>query len=69
MSLQQATTAANRFGLGARPGELAAAAGDSRGWLLAQLRTDPRAPSQFAGLRLADARFAASAPRTQAAAV
>ena len=50
MSLQQATTAANRFGLGARPGELAAAAGDPRGWLLAQLRTDPRAPSQFAGL-------------------
>lgn len=50
MSLQQAATAANRFGLGARPGELAAAAGDPRGWLLAQLRADPRAPSVFAGL-------------------
>ena len=50
MSLQQAATAANRFGLGARPGDLAAAAGDPRGWLLAQLRIDPRAPSRFAQL-------------------
>jgi uncharacterized protein (DUF1800 family) len=33
-----AVIAANRFGLGARPGELAAAASDPRGWLLAQLR-------------------------------
>ncbi|MCA1715020.1 MAG: DUF1800 domain-containing protein, partial [Gammaproteobacteria bacterium] len=50
MSLQQAATAANRFGVGARPGELAAAAGDPRGWLLAQLRIDPQARPVFAGL-------------------
>ncbi len=32
-----AAIATNRFGLGARPGELARAASDPRGWLLAQL--------------------------------
>ena len=30
--------AANRFGLGARPGELASLSGDPRGWLTAQLK-------------------------------
>src|SRR3569623_1618110 len=35
-----ALLAANRFGLGARPGELAAIGSDPRGWLKAQL--DPR---------------------------
>ena len=30
--------AANRFGLGARPGELASIGGDPRGWLIAQLK-------------------------------
>src|SRR5882757_11481904 len=34
----QAEIAVLRFGLGARPGELAAAAGDPRGWLLAQIK-------------------------------
>jgi uncharacterized protein (DUF1800 family) len=33
-----AAIAANRFGLGARPGELAAIGSDARGWLKAQLR-------------------------------
>src|SRR2546429_2172769 len=33
--------AANRFGLGARPGELAAIAADGRDWLKAQLRAGP----------------------------
>src|ERR1700756_545014 len=33
--------AANRFGLGARPGELAAIAGEGRDWLKAQLRAGP----------------------------
>ena len=43
-----ATAAVNRFGLGAKPGELALAR-DPRDWLRAQLRTGPdRAP--FAGL-------------------
>jgi uncharacterized protein (DUF1800 family) len=37
--------AANRFGLGARPGELAGIAGDERDWLRAQLRTRPPALS------------------------
>lgn len=36
----QAVTAFNRFGLGARPGDLAAAASDPRGLLLEELRTE-----------------------------
>ena len=35
------TIAANRFGLGARPGELAAIGGDGRDWLRAQLTQRP----------------------------
>ncbi|PNS09532.1 DUF1800 domain-containing protein [Solilutibacter silvestris] len=37
MARDAALTAVNRFGLGARPGELADATSDPRGWLLAQL--------------------------------
>jgi uncharacterized protein (DUF1800 family) len=37
--LPGAVTAFNRFGFGARPGDLAAAAGDPRGFLLDELRT------------------------------
>lgn len=47
MALDRAASASNRFGLGARPGALAAP-GDPRDWLLAQLR--PVSPSAFAGL-------------------
>ena len=36
-----AAIAANRFGLGARPGELAVVGGDPRGWLRAQLSAPP----------------------------
>ncbi len=36
-----AAIATNRFGLGARPGELAACADDPRGWLEAQLKGAP----------------------------
>jgi uncharacterized protein (DUF1800 family) len=36
--MMQAEIAVLRFGLGARPGELAAAAGDPRAWLLAQVK-------------------------------
>jgi uncharacterized protein (DUF1800 family) len=36
-----AAIATNRFGLGARPGELATCAGDPRGWLEAQLKGAP----------------------------
>ena len=38
---EAATIATNRFGLGARPGEIAACAGDPRGWLAAQLKGTP----------------------------
>ena len=42
MSASEAASALNRFGLGARPGELAALGRDPRGWLLAQLQAKPR---------------------------
>lgn len=43
------TIAANRFGLGARPGELAAIGGDGREWLRAQLgRAPPAIDAQLA---------------------
>jgi uncharacterized protein (DUF1800 family) len=48
MTRQTAVSATNRFGLGARPGELAKL-GDPQGWLLAQLR-DQAPPSAFASL-------------------
>jgi uncharacterized protein (DUF1800 family) len=41
LDLRAATIAASRFGLGAKPGELSAVAPDPRGWLKAQLRSDP----------------------------
>lgn len=47
------TIAANRFGLGARPGELASIGGDGRDWLRAQLRHSPPA--------IADPQLASSA--------
>lgn len=48
MSDVRTTAAVNRFGLGARPGELSAA-DDPRGWLQAQLRVR-HDPAPFAGL-------------------
>lgn len=45
-----AFAAVNRFGLGARAGELALASGDPRGWLVAQLQATPPQPSRLAGL-------------------
>jgi uncharacterized protein (DUF1800 family) len=51
MTARDAFIAVNRFGLGARPGELAAAAGDPRGWVERQLRGPPSIPKQLAGLR------------------
>jgi len=44
MATAQSVSAANRFGLGARPGELAGL-GDPQGWLLAQLKAPPSAPA------------------------
>ncbi len=48
MSVRSAVSAVNRFGLGARPGELAEA-GNARAWLHAQLHA-PATPGLFAGL-------------------
>src|SRR5580704_3891079 len=45
MSLDEAAIAANRFGLGARPGDLKAIAGDPRGWLKAQLTPEAGLPA------------------------
>lgn len=47
---RDAFIAVNRFGLGARPGELAAAAHDPRGWVLAQLAGTPPLPRRLADL-------------------
>ena len=43
MSLE-GVIAANRFGLGAKPGEVAAVSGDPRAWLLAQLTPETELP-------------------------
>lgn len=40
----EAVIAANRFGLGARPGELKAIGGDPRGWLASQVKGSRRVP-------------------------
>ena len=45
-----AALAINRFGFGARPGDLALPASDPRGWLLAQIRAPYRVPTELAGL-------------------
>ncbi|HTX47956.1 MAG TPA: DUF1800 domain-containing protein [Caulobacteraceae bacterium] len=50
MSLDQAAIAANRFGLGARPGELKTIAGDPRGWLKAQLQPEASPPPPLQAL-------------------
>jgi uncharacterized protein (DUF1800 family) len=50
MALHDAVIAANRFGLGARPGELKAIAGDPRGWLKSQLTPENALPAPLAAL-------------------
>ncbi|MCW5643620.1 MAG: DUF1800 domain-containing protein [Rhodoferax sp.] len=45
-----AAVALNRFGLGARPGEIAAVRPDPRGWLHAQLRPETALPAPMAAL-------------------
>jgi uncharacterized protein (DUF1800 family) len=49
MSLE-GVIAANRFGLGARPGEVAAISGDPRGWLLGQLTPETELPRPLQSL-------------------
>jgi uncharacterized protein (DUF1800 family) len=46
----EAAIAAGRFGLGARPGELAGIGGDPRGWILDQIRRPGPLPPALAGL-------------------
>ncbi len=48
MSLSNAAIAANRFGLGARNGDLSAIAADPRGWLSEQISSPPRPAIRFA---------------------
>lgn len=50
MTPPSAASAVNRFGLGARPGDLQEAASDPQGWLRAQLQDDPGVPERFARL-------------------
>jgi uncharacterized protein (DUF1800 family) len=50
MSVQDATIAVNRFGLGARPGEIKAVSSDPRGWLIAQLEPETQLPAPLAAL-------------------
>ncbi len=45
MLTKEAAIAANRFGLGARPGDARAVGADAQGWLLAQLDVPAAAPS------------------------
>ena len=45
-----AVIAVNRFGLGARPGELAQAKSDPRGWLLTQIKGERSVPESVAKL-------------------
>jgi uncharacterized protein (DUF1800 family) len=54
---QGAVIAANRFGLGAKPGELAAIGGDPKGWLKAQLAPADAIPAPIAALSGTTARL------------
>ncbi|MBT8078469.1 MAG: DUF1800 domain-containing protein [Gammaproteobacteria bacterium] len=47
---RESVIAANRFGLGARPGELPDISKDPRGWLLQQLHGPGRTPAEFRNL-------------------
>ena len=50
MNTVAAAIAANRFGLGARPGDLRQISNDPRGWLLAQLVPEKTLPASLAAL-------------------
>jgi uncharacterized protein (DUF1800 family) len=54
MTTREAFIAVTRFGLGAKPGELRAAAADPRAWLLAQLRGPQPTPPLLTGFRSGD---------------
>src|ERR1700733_2111095 len=72
----QTEIAVLRFGLGARPGDLSAAAGDPRGWLIAQIKgavslagNTPLAPSDQIFVELLAARDERREMKREAAAV
>jgi uncharacterized protein (DUF1800 family) len=54
MSLLNAALASQRFGFGARPGELRAIANDPRGWVKSQLTPERAPPPPIAGLPSAE---------------
>ena len=54
MISKETVVAANRFGLGARPGELEHIGEDPRGWLKSQIDRGPPAPDELAGLKSSD---------------
>jgi uncharacterized protein (DUF1800 family) len=61
----QAVIAANRFGLGARPGELSKIGADPRGWLKAQLAGTRMLPAVIQSLTSSDQVFAAQVEMVQ----
>lgn len=61
-----AVLAANRFGLGPRPGELAAIGGDYKGWLKAQITGRNVLPATIAALAGTEARLATLPPAMDA---
>ncbi|HVI90877.1 MAG TPA: DUF1800 domain-containing protein, partial [Dongiaceae bacterium] len=66
MSEPDAAFAAQRFGLGPKPGDLARIGNDPRGWLLSQITADPPRPTAFASLPPVTERIAALAAFRQA---
>jgi uncharacterized protein (DUF1800 family) len=67
MVSRNAAIAANRFGLGARPGEIAAAGRDPKGWLADQLigpAQQPRGALGEAGTLFAAPRWSAACSLT-----
>ncbi|MBI1179849.1 MAG: DUF1800 family protein [Alphaproteobacteria bacterium] len=69
----QAAIATNRFGIGARPGEIAEASGDPRGWLLRQVAAGPspipggaRLPTSAEAIARADAQARLDEARARA---
>ena len=66
MSKPDAAFAAQRFGLGPKPGDLARIGNDPRSWLLSQITADPPRPAAFASLLPVTERIAALAAFRQA---
>ena len=64
MLTKDGAIAANRFGLGARPGDAASIGADAKAWLLAQIERPPSSrPPDRTGLRPGAARAASRSSR------